>query len=158
MSIPVRYIPKTLTRKDRISQHKNILRSRESYRKGKFFQRPKVNSFHSKPSRHILNAKRLYHIDHFAPNYELSKKTRCTVRALKKIVNKGEGAYYSSGSRPNQTAKSWGIARLASSVTGGNASVIDFDILEKGCAKNSLALKLAKRHPKQIRKTVKFRK
>ena len=48
------------------------------------------------------------------------------------IVKKGEGAYYSSGSRPNQTAKSWGLARLASSLTAGKAAAIDYDIIEKG--------------------------
>lgn len=31
---------------------------------------------------------------------------------LKKVDNKGQGAYYSSGSRPGQTAISWGKARL----------------------------------------------
>ena len=63
---------------------------------------------------------------------------------FKTIVKKGQGAYYSSGSRPNQTAHSWG-ARLASAVTGGKSSQIDYHILEKYCKKNSKALRLAKR-------------
>ena len=45
------------------------------------------------------------------------------------IVKKGQGAYYSSGSRPNQTGHSWGRARLASSITGGKASAVDYKIL-----------------------------
>jgi hypothetical protein len=77
------------------------------------------------------------------PNKELSVKTGCKISALEKIVKKGEGAYYSSGSRPNQTAESWGIARLASSITGGNASIVDYHILKSGCKKTSKALKLA---------------
>ena len=56
-------------------------------------------------------------------NYQ--KKTGCSIEALKKIVNKGEGAYYSSGSRPNQTSHSWGYARLASAITGGKAAAVD---------------------------------
>jgi hypothetical protein len=64
--------------------------------------------------------------------------------ALSKIISKGEGAYFSSGSRPNQTAQSWGVARLASSITGGKAAAIDYHILKDECAKNSRALKLAK--------------
>jgi len=48
-----------------------------------------------------------------------------------KIIMKGKGAYYSSGSRPNQTAYSWGLARLASVIMGGNARKIDKDIWEK---------------------------
>jgi hypothetical protein len=31
---------------------------------------------------------------------------------LDKVNNKGQGAYYSSGSRPGQTSVSWGIARV----------------------------------------------
>jgi hypothetical protein len=65
--------------------------------------------------------------------------------ALQKIVKKGEGAYYSSGSRPNQSPQSWGYARLASALTSGKAAAVDYDILEKGCSKRSKALTLAKK-------------
>jgi hypothetical protein len=68
---------------------------------------------------------------------------------LRKIVNKGRGAYFSSGSRPNQTSESWGLARLASSITGGKAAAVDYSILEQGCSKNSKALKLAKQAKKK---------
>jgi len=156
MSIPIRYIPKSLSRRDRKLQYKNILQSRKKYNRGIYFTRPKVASFHSKPSSHILNAKRMYSIKNFGPTRELARKTRCTVKALKKIVNKGEGAYFSSGSRPNQTAQSWGIARLASAVTGGKAGRVDYHILEEGCAKNSRALRLAKRLG-PLRKTRKYK-
>ena len=80
---------------------------------------------------------------------ELAKKTSCKPSALSKIVKKGQGAYFSSGSRPNQTAHSWGMARLASSITGGKAAAVDYNILEKGCSKNSKALKLAKKSRKK---------
>jgi len=62
---------------------------------------------------------------------------------LQKIVNKGEGAYFSSGSRPNQTPQSWGIARLASAVTGGKAAIVDYHIIEDGCDHKKRAFKLA---------------
>jgi len=48
-----------------------------------------------------------------------------------KIIMKGKGAYFSSGSKPNQTPYSWGLARLASVIMGGNARKIDKDIWEK---------------------------
>jgi len=48
-----------------------------------------------------------------------------------KIIMKGKGAFFSSGSRPNQTPYSWGLARLASVIMGGNARKIDKDIWEK---------------------------
>jgi len=145
MSIPIRYIPKALSVNDTIKQRRNILKSRKLYKKGIYYQRPKVGSFHSKPSGHIANAENLYKTHHILPNNELARKTKCSQKALEKIVNKGRGAYYSSGSRPNQTAESWGLARLASAITGGPASVIDYNILHNGCKKNSRALILATR-------------
>ena len=58
------------------------------------------------------------------------------------FFKKGEGAYYSSGSRPNQTARSWGIARLASAITGGKSSKVDYHLL-KQCNHTKKAYKLA---------------
>ena len=75
----------------------------------------------------------------------LAKRTRCKLEGLKRIMKKGQGAYFSSGSRPNQTAHSWGYARLASSITGGKASAVDNHILEEYCDKNSRALKLSRK-------------
>jgi hypothetical protein len=158
MSIPERYIPKSLSNIDTTRQYKNIIKSRKLYTLGKFYKRPKLKSFKNKKSNHITNAKRIYNIEHFGATRELSKKTHCTLKTLKKIVNKGEGAYYSSGSRPNQTPESWGIARLASAVTGGKASIIDYHLLEEGCDKNSPVLKLARRNRHSIRRTRKFMK
>ena len=77
------------------------------------------------------------------PNKELAKVTGCSLSALKKIVKKGEGAYFSSGSRPNQSAQSWGLARLASSITSGKAAAVDYDILDKGCNHKKTAFILA---------------
>ena len=41
------------------------------------------------------------------------------------------GAYYSSGSRPNQTPYSWGMARLYSVIMGGSARRVDKKIWDK---------------------------
>ena len=101
-------------------------------------------SFKSKSSPHIVKARKIYNVDSIIPSKTLAKKTGCSIASLKKIVKKGEGAYFSSGSRPNQTAKSWGYARLASSITGGKAAAIDYNILENGCKLKSGALRLAK--------------
>jgi len=143
--VPLRYLPFRLTRKDRAKQVRALSRSRKAYKSGKYYQRPKIASFKSKKSDHIVRAEKMYGVDRIVPNQELAKKTQCSVAALKQIVKKGEGAYYSSGSRPNQTARSWGLARLASSITGGKASAVDYSILEKGCNhKTSKAFRLAK--------------
>lgn len=137
------YVPSSLSRKDKIKQRKMLSKSRKMYKKHKYYTRGKVN-FKSKKSSHVSNAYRIYNIKKMTPNKELAAKTGCSISALKQIVKKGEGAYYSSGSRPNQTPQSWGLARLASAITGGKASKVDFNILEKGCAHNKKAYMLAK--------------
>jgi len=145
MKVPVRYLPKGLTQKDRKKQASSLRRSRKLYKKGKYFTRPKVKSFKNKPSGHVEHARRLYKVDNISPNPALAKATGCSVGALRKIVKKGEGAYFSSGSRPNQTAHSWGYARLASALTGGKAAAVDFAIIEKGCDHSKRAYRLASR-------------
>lgn len=140
---PVRYLPNSLNRNDRKKQKTMLLKSRNMYKKGKYYTRKSLSSAKTKPSNHVSNARKMYNIHSVTPTKELVFKTGCTLSTLKKIVNKGEGAYYSSGSRPNQTPQSWGLARLASSITGGNAAAVDFDLLEKGCDHSKRAFRLA---------------
>ena len=144
LHVPMRYIPAALNKRDRLTQSKQLAKSRKLYKKGKFYTRKRVASFISKPSGHVQEARKIYGVDNMTPNKELSRVTGCSVSALKKIVNKGEGAYFSSGSRPNQTAQSWGLARLASSITGGKSAAVDFSILEKGCDHKKKAFRMAK--------------
>ena len=149
MNVPIKYIPKRLSRRDKIKQTKQLKKSRLAYKKGKYIHRKPVKSFKSKKSQHIINAEKIYKVTPFKIDKHLVKATGCTRKALNKIVKKGQGAYYSSGSRPNQTAHSWGYARLASSITAGKAAAIDYNILEEGCNAGSKALKLAKKARKQ---------
>lgn len=143
-----RYIPKHLSRKDRKRQINMLNKSRRLYKKHQYFTRKKLPSFHSKKSRHVLNAERIYGLSSIRPDKTLSRKTGCSVNALKQIIRKGQGAYYSSGSRPNQTAQSWGVARLASAITSGKAAAVDFHIIEKGCDHSKKAYKLALKQKK----------
>ncbi len=140
--IPTRYVPKSLSAKDKQKQLAMLLKSRKLYKQGKYYTRKNV-SYKSKKSGHVERAKQMYKITSLTPNKELADKTGCSVSALQKIVKKGEGAYYSSGSRPNQTPQSWGLARLASAITSGNASKVDYAILEKGCDHKKRAFQLA---------------
>jgi hypothetical protein len=142
--VPERYLPRSLSTTDKNRQKKYLIKSRKLYKKGIYYNRPQVKSFKSKPSSHIENARRMYSVKNVRPSRELARKTKCSLKTLKKIVKKGEGAYLSSGSRPNQTPQSWGFARLASAITKGNASVIDYGLLKEGCKPESKALKLAK--------------
>jgi hypothetical protein len=143
--IPIRYLPTKLTEKDKKKQVEMLIKSRKLYQKGQYYTRNRVSSFKSKPSGHVADARRIYGVKHVTPNLELAKKTGCKLSALEQIVKKGEGAYFSSGSRPNQTAQSWGLARLASSITSGKSAAVDFEILRKGCDPRKKAFVLAKK-------------
>jgi len=140
---PVRYLPKHLSNSDKKKQGKELMKSRKMYKKHKYYTRKQVSSYKHKTSSHIVNAQHMYRVDQIRPNQELAQKTGCSVSALRKIVKKGEGAYYSSGSRPNQTAQSWGYARLASAITSGKAAAVDYDIIDKGCDHKKKAFRLA---------------
>jgi len=152
MKINLRYLPRRLTKKDKKKYVNELQRSRRSYKKGLYYTRKNVKSFQSKPSSHVSKAKKMYGVEQIKASKELSNATKCSIKSLKKIINKGAGAYYSSGSRPNQTPQSWGLARLASAITGGKSAAIDYDILEKGCEKDSKALYLAKKALKKKRR------
>ena len=147
--IPVRYLPKRLTKKDKKKQIQMLAKSKKLYKQKKYFTRKKLPSYKSKTSSHIMDARRIYKINKISPTPQLSRATGCSVSSLKKIVSKGEGAYFSSGSRPNQTAQSWGLARLASSITSGKSAAVDYDILEKGCNHKKKAFILARKSKKK---------
>jgi hypothetical protein len=141
--VPIRYLPFRLSNKDKKQQINMLQKSKKLYKKKKYYTRKKLASFQSKPSKHIINARKIYNIENIVPSKELAKATGCSLASLQKIVNKGEGAYFSSGSRPNQTAQSWGFARLASAITSGKAAAIDYNIIESGCDHKKKAFTLA---------------
>ena len=150
--VPIRYVPTMLSNRDTIKQKQYIDRSRKAYLHGKYYLRPKIKSFTSKKSSHVANATKLYGVPNMKPTAALATASKCKRWALKKIINKGRGAYYSSGSRPNQTPDSWGYARLGSALTGGPSSQIDYNILEEGCKRGSKALQLANKTRKNVQK------
>jgi hypothetical protein len=118
--IPQRYAPKSLSKEDKKKQL-------ESIKKGT--DRPKVKSFQSKRSSHAEKFEKKY-------GYKITNDSRISKEIISKtgidkILSKGRGAYYSSGSRPNQTPESWARARLASVIMGGNARKVDLDIWRK---------------------------
>ena len=143
MIIPKKYIPSFLTSKDKKKQKRELKKSRKMYKKKKYYTRKKVKSFKSKVSPHIVKAKKIYKVNNISANDKLARATKCSKTGLSKIIRKGKGAYFSSGSRPNQNASSWGKARLASSITGGKASKVDYHILKKYCKTGSKALRKA---------------
>ena len=118
--VPSTYVPKSLSKADREKQIKSIKEGKD---------RPKVKSFQSKRSSWAEKFERKY-------GYKISNTSRISKEIISKtgidkILSKGRGAYYSSGSRPNQTAESWARARLASVIMGGGARKVDKEIWEK---------------------------
>jgi hypothetical protein len=144
-----KYVPNSLTNRDKTKQRNMLSKSKRLYKKKQYYTRKKVKSYKHKPSKHVANARKIYKIDKITPNKELARKTGCSLSGLRAIVKKGEGAYYSSGSRPNQTPKSWGLARLASAITAGKSAAVDYHILDKHCNHNKRAFKLAKKSLKK---------
>ncbi len=151
IQFPKRYLPKMLTKKDTTNQINMLLKSKKLYKKNKYYTRKRLASYTNKKSKHISNARKIYNIQNITPNTELALKTGCNLSTLNKIVKKGEGAYYSSGSRPNQTPRSWGLARLASSITSGKAAAVDYDMIKKGCNHKKKAFILANKSRKKYK-------
>lgn len=115
--LPQKYVPKSLTKEDREKQIKSIKEGKD---------RPKVKSFQSKRSSWVEKFEKKY-------GYKISNTSRISKEIISKtgidkILDKGRGAYYSAGSRPNQTAESWARARLASVIMGGGARKVDIKI------------------------------
>lgn len=154
LTVPQKYVPKKLTHKDKSIIQKELVKSRKLYKKRRYHTRKKVKSYKSKTSKHILNARKLYSIKHIKPSKDLAHKTGCSIKGLTQIQKKGMGAYYASGSRPNQNAHSWGTARLASSITGGKSAAVDFNIIRNECKHTGKAY----RHALKARKKHKFGK
>ena len=120
--IPKKYTAK-LSRRDRVKQKKNLIKSRKMYKKGVYIDRPKLKSYHKKRSAHIVKFEKKY--NHKITDKDFIDKNIISTKGQNKILKKGRGAYYSSGSRPNQSSNSWAYARLASVITGGKARKVD---------------------------------
>ncbi len=112
-----------MSRKDKAKQLRELKRAKRSYKRGEYVPRPKLKSFKSKQSSWTQQFHELY--PDVKTITEISQATGIPSGALKAVKKKGMGAYYSSGSRPNQTADSWGKARMYSYILGGPTRKID---------------------------------
>jgi hypothetical protein len=119
-----------LSKKDKKKQIRSIKKASRAYDKGKYINRPKLKSYKSKKSSWVTKFEKKYGED--VKTYkEIENATGIPAKALKLVVKKGKGAYYSSGSRPNQTAESWGKARMYSYIMGGPTRKVDQHITDK---------------------------
>ncbi|MBT97068.1 MAG: hypothetical protein CL902_00365 [Dehalococcoidia bacterium] len=118
ISLPKKYVPKSLSAADKKKQVKSIVEGKK---------RPKVESFKSKRSTHATAFEKKY-------GFKISDKRVNQIispAGQKQILDKGRAAYYTGGSRPNQTPESWARARLASVIMGGKARKVDQKIWDK---------------------------
>ena len=122
---------KGLSKSDQAKQKAAIRKSRKDAKSGKYTTRPKLKSFKSKKSPHVVKALKKFDLDSMKNLRKISRKTGCSIASLKTILRKGRGAYYSQGSRPNTTPTQWARARLASVIMGGKARQVDKAIWEK---------------------------
>ena len=119
-NINKKYLPDTLKGKDRQKQIKSLFEKKD---------RPKVN-VKNKKSSWVVKFDNKYKLkDKSLSN--IAKATKIPLPALKMVYKKGEGAYYSSGSRPNQTKDSWARARMYSYILGGPVRKVDKHITDK---------------------------
>lgn len=127
-----KYVPDILSPKEKADQIQSILEHRK---------RPKLKSPAGKKqskwtkkahkyfgdesgNTSVKNVSRTLSFKGFGDRQKLQK-------GLEEIVRKGEGAYKSSGSRPNTSAVQWGRARMFSVLFGGKARKIDHNIVSK---------------------------
>jgi hypothetical protein len=118
--LPKKYVPKSLSEEDRKKQIKSI-------KEGK--PRPKVESFKSKRSSNVKKFEEKYKTK--ISDFSFINKNIIKKKGIDEIIAKGKAAYFSSGSRPNQTPTSWALARLASVIMNGPARKVDMKIWNK---------------------------
>lgn len=125
-----------LSKEDKKKQIKQLDKSVSDYKKGKITGRKDLKSYKPKPSGFVEKVKKITGV---GMNYDklADKLTRTDKRkkelktAFGQIASKAKGAYYSSGSRPNQTPDSWAKGRVASVLVGGKSRNIDKKIVQK---------------------------
>ena len=125
--LPARYLPASLSPEDRQKQLQSIRQKKD---------RPIVQSFRSTKSKWSKLASQYFghppSIQEIADELIKQGASKDVKQGLEQILDKGRGAYYSSGSRPNQTAESWAVARLYAVVFGGTrARRVDKHIIDR---------------------------
>lgn len=116
-----KYVPSSLTPSQKQKQVKSIKEQKP---------RPKLKGVPSRRSQYTIKAERYFGKGNTSVS-DIAKKLKIPTTGLYAIKKKGEKAYFTSGSRPNQTPQSWGYARLFSVLFGGKARNIDKEEVKK---------------------------
>ena len=86
--VPIRYLPSSLSKKDKKKQINMLIKSKKLYKQHKYYNRNKLQSYKNKPSKHIVKARKLYKLETIYPNAKLSRATGCSINSLQQIVKK----------------------------------------------------------------------
>jgi hypothetical protein len=122
---------KGLSKKDKKKHQKYILDRRRKSEKGKYISKKlDLKSYKHRKSKKVKLFEKKYGIK-ISNSKEISKKIGLPEKAQKEILDKGKGAFFSSGSRPGQTPHSWAYGRLASVILKQGAYKYDKHILDK---------------------------
>jgi len=116
--IPSQYL-KGLKGKEREKQIKSIFEGKD---------RPKTSA-KEKRSKHVIAFENKFNKK--ITDKKFIHEKIITNKGQELILEKGRGAYYSGGSRPNQTPSSWAYGRLASVIMNGPARKVDKKIWDK---------------------------
>ena len=116
--IPSQYL-KGLKGKEREKQIKSIFEGKD---------RPKTSA-KEKRSKHVIAFEKKFNKK--ITDKKFIHEKIITNKGQELILEKGRGAYYSGGSRPNQTPSSWAYGRLASVIMNGPARKVDKKIWDK---------------------------
>jgi hypothetical protein len=139
---------KGLNKKDTKKHKKYILDRRKSAKKGDFLSRNlELKSYKYKKSQNVLAFERKYGVK-ITDKKGIFRKVGLPVKAQKEILDKGKGAFFSSGSRPGQTPQSWAYGRLASVILKKGAYKYDKHILDKYNVKLKKPVKKTKKFVK----------
>ena len=71
MNVPIKYLPKHISKKDRKIIVNELKKSRKAYKKNNYYTRKHISSYKSKPSQHILHVKRIYNLDKLVINTKM---------------------------------------------------------------------------------------
>jgi len=118
-NIPERYLPSYLTLEQKRRQARSIIDKKD---------RPRLKNIPTTRSSWTMKAQLYFGKGNTSPK-SISKQLGIKIEGIEKILSKGRGAYYSGGSRPNQTPESWARARLFSVLFGGKARIVDKKIV-----------------------------
>lgn len=148
---------KGLDKKDTKKHKKYILDRRKSAKKGEFISRNlELKSYKYKKSQNVLAFERKYGVK-ITDMKGIEKKVGLPVKAQKEILDKGKGAFFSSGSRPGQTPQSWAYGRLASVILKKGAYKYDKHILDKYNVKLKKPVEKTRKPVKKTKKSVKIK-